>query len=242
MNDKHSVLALAEEHAVLFGRGALSSIAADKGYWSQENLRGLSALGVKEIGLQHPSNIKRTVGLPDQETQERLRNRRAGIEALIGRTKHQQGLHGVVVIPTMIYGTGLGLKKTSIQVPMLERVARQRGHGVYIGAGENIWSHVHIADLVELYRLAVEKAPSGSFYYAESGKARLRDVVAALHEGLGLKGEPQSIRIDEGIALWGLEAAKYALASNSVVDAGRARGELGWQPEGPRLLTWLVER
>ena len=87
MNDKHSVLALAEEHAVLFGRGALSSIAADKGYWSQENLRGLSALGVKEIGLQHPSNIKRTVGLPDQETQERLRNRRAGIEALIGRTK-----------------------------------------------------------------------------------------------------------------------------------------------------------
>lgn len=87
MNDKKSLLPMVEEHAALFGQMKLQSVAADKGYWSQKNLLGLSALGVEEIGLQHPANIKRTTGLPGQVIQERLRDRRAGIEALIGRTK-----------------------------------------------------------------------------------------------------------------------------------------------------------
>ncbi|MFY0581844.1 hypothetical protein ACN28S_53005 [Cystobacter fuscus] len=42
----------------------------------------------------------------------------------------------------------------------------------YIGRGLNIWSNVHIADMAELYLLALEKAPAGSFYYVENGEAR----------------------------------------------------------------------
>jgi hypothetical protein len=87
MNDKQSFPAMLVEHALLFGEGALESVAADKGYWSAKNQKELIRFGVKESGLQRPLNIKSQVGLPSIEIQETLRDRRAGIEALIGRTK-----------------------------------------------------------------------------------------------------------------------------------------------------------
>lgn len=88
MNDRQSLLPMVEEHAALFGQNKLKSIAADRGYWSQQNLRGLRDFGALEIGLQPPTNVKRTAGLPSKAIQEHLRDRRAGIEALISRTKH----------------------------------------------------------------------------------------------------------------------------------------------------------
>jgi hypothetical protein len=42
---------------------------------------------VPEIGLQRPTNIKNQAGITSSEIQDKLRDRRAGIEALIGRTK-----------------------------------------------------------------------------------------------------------------------------------------------------------
>jgi hypothetical protein len=88
MEDKYSLVPMLEEHAVLFGEGTLASVSTDKGYWSAKNLRHLDRPGVKEKGLQHPANIKNKKHLPPPEVQERLRRRRAGIEPLIGRTKH----------------------------------------------------------------------------------------------------------------------------------------------------------
>ena len=76
-----------EEHANLFGSGALKSAGADKGYWTANNLRAFTKRGIQECGLQCPGNVKRRKGLPSPKVQERLRNRRAGIEALIGHTK-----------------------------------------------------------------------------------------------------------------------------------------------------------
>jgi hypothetical protein len=88
MNDKQSFPAMLVEHVLLFGEGVLQSVAADKGYWSAKNQKDLIRCGVRESGLQRPSNIKNQMGLPSIEIQEKLRDRRAGIEALIGRTKH----------------------------------------------------------------------------------------------------------------------------------------------------------
>ena len=101
MNDKQSLLPMVEENATLSGQNKLKLVAADRGYWSQKNLRGLSALGVGEIGLQHPENIKRTTGLPGQAIQECLRDRCAGIETLFGRTKQggQLGRSSFIVSP-----------------------------------------------------------------------------------------------------------------------------------------------
>jgi len=87
MEDKHSFASMLKEHATLFGEGALASVSADKGYWSAKNQRVLTS-GRIVSGLQRPMNIKSRRGLPSSEAQEHLRNRRAGIEPLIGHAKH----------------------------------------------------------------------------------------------------------------------------------------------------------
>ncbi len=87
MEDKHSLVPMLTEHATLFGGGKLKSVSTDKGYWSAKNRRALTSRKVVS-GLQRPANIKSRQGLPSPEVQERLRNRRSGIEALIGHAKH----------------------------------------------------------------------------------------------------------------------------------------------------------
>jgi len=86
MDDKQSFIPMLEEHASLFGKDRLKSASADKGYWSAKNQRELAKLAVVS-GLQRPANIKSKQGLPNKEVQERLRDRRAGIEPMIGHVK-----------------------------------------------------------------------------------------------------------------------------------------------------------
>jgi IS5 family transposase len=88
MNDKHSLIPLLDEHQSLFGEGALKSLSADKGYWSSKNVKAAAKINVNDIGLQAPSNIKNKKLLPTKEKQDELRDRRAGIEPLIGHIKH----------------------------------------------------------------------------------------------------------------------------------------------------------
>jgi len=63
-----------------------------------------------------------------------------------------------------------------VQVPFLIRLAKKRCNAAHAGPGENIWSNVHIDDLVTLYALAIEKAPAGAFYFVEitPGASELR--------------------------------------------------------------------
>lgn len=88
MSDKHSLIPLLDEHQKLFGEGELNSISADKGYWSSKNLKAAAKRNIANIGLQTPSNIKNKKLLPTKEIQDELRDRRAGIEPLIGHAKH----------------------------------------------------------------------------------------------------------------------------------------------------------
>jgi nucleoside-diphosphate-sugar epimerase len=59
-----------------------------------------------------------------------------------------------------------------MQVPWLFSLARKRGGAAHVGPGENIWSNVHIDDLVNLYIMAIERAPP--YYFAEHGKHSMR--------------------------------------------------------------------
>ena len=62
----------------------------------------------------------------------------------------QKDIRSIVIVPTMVYGEGLGIKKDSIQIPALVNFSQKKGHGVYFGEGENIWSNLHIEDLADL--------------------------------------------------------------------------------------------
>ena len=103
----------------------------------------------------------------------------------------------IVIAPTLIYGRCSGVNPNSIQVPWLVDLAKKHKCARHIGPGENVWSNVHIDDLVDLYVLALEKAPTGSFYYAENGSNSIREVCQVINEVEGFSGPPQTMTIDE---------------------------------------------
>ncbi|MCW9705560.1 NAD-dependent epimerase/dehydratase family protein [Fodinibius salsisoli] len=152
-----------------------------------------------------------------------------------------RGMRPIAICPPMIYGQGLGIKKESIQVPWLIELAKEKQQGAHIGKGANRWSHVHIDDLVDLYLLAMEQAPAGSFFYAENGEASLKDIAQAIGRMLDLGDETTSISIDEAIDRWGPEAAHFAFGANSRINADKARKLLGWNPKHRSILDDIEE-
>lgn len=146
-----------------------------------------------------------------------------------------QGVRSVVLCPSLIYGEGRGAHSDSIQVPNLIRQAVRSGIPRYIGAGENIWSTVHIDDVADAYLLALEAARAGSFYFIENGEASLKSIVESIARLLGAKRSPESWGIDEAVAEWGPQAAWFSLGGNSRVSAEKARKMLGWNPAGADL-------
>ena len=141
-----------------------------------------------------------------------------------------KGIHSIVICPTMIYGRGLGVNEESQQVPFLIELAKEKGVGLHVGAGENIWSNVHVLDLADLYLLAIEKAPAGSFFFAENGEASLKNVVQSLSKILGFGGKTENFPIDQAVLRWGTDGAYFGLGSNSRVSSEKARKFLGWTP------------
>jgi nucleoside-diphosphate-sugar epimerase len=150
----------------------------------------------------------------------------------------QQNIRSAVLCNTLIYGHGAVAGSASVQLPRLQRQAQKSGVVRHVGSGGNIWSNVHIDDVAELYRLALEKTPAGTFYFVESGEASFRDMSAAIARVMKL-GEPQDWPLDEAQKEWGYEMASYGLGSNSRVRGGRARKLLGWQPKRTSVIEWI---
>ena len=84
MDDKQSLLPAIAEHATLFGPGVLQEVGADKGDYSATNLRQVQQAGMNTDGIQRPA---KGTDHPPEEIARPLRNRRAGIEPLIGQAK-----------------------------------------------------------------------------------------------------------------------------------------------------------
>lgn len=148
------------------------------------------------------------------------------------------GVRAIVLCNSLIYGHTFGPPAQSVQIPPLVSQAKESGIPRYIGRGLNIWSNVHIADMAELYVLALERAPAGSFYYVENGEASFGDLVRAIGGALGL-GPARSWPAEAAVAKWGRELAVFALGSNSRVRADKAREQLGWQPKHGSVLNWV---
>jgi nucleoside-diphosphate-sugar epimerase len=141
----------------------------------------------------------------------------------------------VIVCPSLIYGIGHGAGRDSVQVPLLIKLAKKRSCAAHAGPGENIWSNVHIDDLVALYVLAIERAPPGAFLFAENGENSMREVCEAINRMLGYAGPPTAMSMEEAVAEWGEGTAEDTVASNSRVRATSAR-QLGWKPKARGLI------
>ncbi|QYD70396.1 NAD-dependent epimerase/dehydratase family protein [Paraburkholderia edwinii] len=152
----------------------------------------------------------------------------------------KRGVRSAVLCNTLIYGHGAIKGSASVQLPRLIRQAQKSGIVRHVGSGGNIWSNVHIDDVVELYRLALEKTPAGTFYFVESGEASFREMSAAIADALGL-GAPQDWPLEEAKNEWGYEMASYGLGSNSRVRGSRARELLGWTPKRSSVIDWIKQ-
>jgi nucleoside-diphosphate-sugar epimerase len=63
-----------------------------------------------------------------------------------------------IILPSTIYGLGSGpvfsaglANPHSVQIPQLIKSGLARGRVGVIGKGENVWPHVHISDIADLY-------------------------------------------------------------------------------------------
>ncbi|MFJ4607106.1 NAD-dependent epimerase/dehydratase family protein [Pseudomonas atacamensis] len=150
----------------------------------------------------------------------------------------QDGVNSAVICNTLIYGHSLGVNRDSVQLPRLLKQARKSGVVRHVGTGQNIWSNVHIEDVVALYQLALTRNLPGTFYFVESGEASFIDMTTAMAEALNL-GEPQDWPLQDAEAEWGYEMANYGLGSNSRVRGKHARDLLGWTPKRTSVVEWI---
>ena len=195
---------------------------------------GSSIVGDASGGELGAAAIYREDALPEPTADKAAR---VGIDRLVLEAA-QQGIRSAVLCNTLIYGHGKVAGSASVQLPRLVRQAQKSGIVRHVGSGGNIWSNVHIDDVVELYRLALEKTPAGTFYFVESGEASFRDMTAAVARAMKL-GPAQDWPLKDAEREWGYEMANYGLGSNSRVRGERARRLLGWQPQRTSVLEWI---
>jgi len=166
-----------------------------------------------------------------------FRRPRVAMNYFVRQAAIDKGIRSVVICPTMIYGMGRGLQPDSDQLPKLIALSKQVGAGVYFGKGLNRYSNVHIDDLVDLYLLALEKAPGGSFFFAENGDASFKEIAEMIGRSLGLGGKTVSVSVEDLVRKYG-DAGRYGITSNSLVRAVNAR-RLGWSPQAPSLTEYF---
>lgn len=181
---------------------------------------------------------------PQRYTEETLfvpmdvRAERVKLNQLVRAAGIYKGIRSIVLVPAMIYGDSLGLAVQSDQLPVIFRKSKEEKKGIYLGKGINRWSNVHLNDLIDLYLLALEKAPSASYFYAAEGEESYYDIATYVSEALGYNGEVGSWKATDALAELG-DWARYALGSNSRVIALHAKQLLGWTPSGISLKEWI---
>jgi len=126
--------------------------------------------------------------------------------------------------------------KAGLITPLVAE-ARRAGAVAYVGEGQTRWSAAHVSDVAKLYVLVLDKGEPGARYNAsvEEGVAA-RAIAEALGKGAGLP--VRSVGADEVERYFGWMAPFAALDMTASNAWTRAR--LGWEPNGPDLLTDLA--
>ena len=157
-----------------------------------------------------------------------------------------------IVCPPTIYGEGRGPdNQQSIQAPETIRQILTQKNGFLLGAGENVWTQVHVHDLSALYLLLGEAAVSGGgkatwnaegYYFAENGSFAWGDVFRQATKILHQKGLIAADTV-ESIPIADVDKfapdLKYYVGANSRGSSIRAKRLLGWKPSRPSLFETL---
>lgn len=118
-------------------------------------------------------------------------------------------------------------------VAMLIDIARKKKVAAYIDDGNQHWPAVHRDDAARLYRLAIERAPSGTVLHgtAEEG-VTMRALAETIGKGIGVP--TKSVPAAEAGAHFGWMAMVVGLDNRASSKVTRAL--IGWEPAQPGLL------
>lgn len=168
------------------------------------------------------------------------------------------GVKTIVIMSPMIYGEGRGLFNTASVQLFPHRAAIKGKQATVIGEGKNIYGHVHITDLEDLYKLVLldilknqgQNLPSGKqgimfSSHGEHTTLRQAELIAAAGHELGILPEgvkhlnleeaawaflpDLGIFTEEQIKLAGAQIIEGILAANGRTVPSVAR-QIGWRP------------
>jgi nucleoside-diphosphate-sugar epimerase len=140
-------------------------------------------------------------------------------------------MRGIVLVSSVAYGDGGG----GVPGLLLGSPRDDAGNLIMLGTGQQHWSTVHVADLADVFRRALEDDAARGYYVIGNG---LNPTVAELTEAAAVTvGAPGAVpgSDDEARARLGDYFAEVLLLDEGT-HADRARSELGWQPSHPGLV------
>ena len=142
----------------------------------------------------------------------------------------KEGVRATVVrLPRSVHGRG----ERHGFVPMLARVAREKGMSAYIGDGDNLWPSVHRLDAAHLFCLALEHGAQGGPFHAVADEGvPYRLIAEAIGRQLGVPA--RSLTVEEAadhfgpLAMW--------VGGNGPASSQTTRERLGWVPKQAGLI------
>jgi len=152
-------------------------------------------------------------------------------EPIERRVLDTSGMRSAVITSGVAYGDGGG----GIPGLLLGSPRDDDGNLIMLVTGRQHWPTVHVADLADLFRRALEDDSARGYYVVGDG---LKPTVAELTEAAAVAaGAPGAVpgSDDEARARLGDYFAEVLLLDQGT-DAPRARAELGWAPTHPGLV------
>lgn len=200
---------------------------------AEQDRRAIEALGGALEGSDRPLLVTSGVGLVGAQgrvaTEEDVPSPNSFHPRKSETTARALAARGVrastVRLPPSVHGLG-----DHGFIPILIRLAREKGVSAYVGDGQTRWAAVHRQDAGRVYRLALEQGVTRPVYHAvaEEGIA-FKDIAEVIGRRLGLPVESR----DRDHFGW---FANFAAADMSA-SSTRTRELLGWEPTNAGLLT-----
>lgn len=187
---------------------------------------GSGVLGERTLGTWSENTFTEW----DEFNPSRTLDGRVQLESRV-RAASKRGLaRGIVVRPPAVWTHDA---PHSLVTGVVESV-RKTGTACYIGDGLNMYSHIHAADLGEVFRHVVERGQDGAVYHAVAGEVPNRWIAETV--GQIADAPTRSITIEEAIELWGKFAALVVFGVSSRSRSPRTRQEFGWSPKHTDML------
>jgi nucleoside-diphosphate-sugar epimerase len=155
-------------------------------------------------------------------------------EPIERRVLNATDMRGVVIVSGLAYGDGGG----GIPGLLLGSPRDDDGNLIMLGKGQQHWSTVHVADLADFFRRALESGSARGYYVVGNGEnSTVADLTEAAAVAVGAPGAVPGSD-DEARARLGDYFADVLLLDQATF-ATKARTELGWSPNHPGMIDEL---